>query len=107
MHILLYLRIGVCVVVINDSSFVSCPVLTDFLLNCVVIRLKISSPRLPIPRSIAHKSSCYVYMPLRAMYLYAEPIVELLFAVFVFLLRHPPKFTRRAHFLLTLLFMAS
>ena len=45
----------------------------------VVIRQKTSSPRLLIPRSIAQEMRCYVCMPIRALYLYAEPIVEPLF----------------------------
>ena len=72
---------------------------------CVVIRQKTSSPRLPIPRSIAQETRCYVCMPIRALYLYAEPIVELLFLLYLYCTSC--KCTCRAHFLLSMLSMAS
>ena len=80
--ILLYLRIGVCVIIVININVY--PVLF-FLFSpvCVVIRQNTSSPRLPIPRSIAQETRCYVCMPIRALYLYAEPIVEPLFLLYL------------------------
>ena len=50
---------------------------------------QLSSP--PYTSFHAQETRCYVYMPIRALYLYPEPIVEPLLIAFVFLLRHPAK----------------
>ena len=70
----MYSRIGVCVIKVSKINVY--PVLFSLISPVFVIRQNTSSPRLPIPRSVAQETRCYACMPIRALYLYAEPIVE-------------------------------